>query len=80
MDLVHRKPQHSDTRTGRDCRFCHRLDPEFSSRKPMDRWVVKELDDTASAHLTEDGYVKHRMLEMAVRFGAQLEPLKSGAA
>ena len=48
MDLVHRKPQHADTRTGRDCGFCHRLDPEFSKRKPMDRWVVRELDDTAS--------------------------------
>lgn len=80
MDLVHRKPQHGDTRTGRDCRFCHRLDPEFSSRKPMDRWVVKELDDTASAHLTEDGYVKHRMLEMTARFGPRFEPMKSGAA
>ena len=80
MDLVHRKPQHGDTRAGRDCGFCHRLDPEFSQRKLVDRWVVNELDDTASAHLTEDGYVKHRMLEMIERFGARLEPLKSGAA
>jgi hypothetical protein len=80
MDLVHRKQQQKDTRTGRDCRFCHQLDPEFGSRTPMDRWVVSELDDTASAHLSEDGYVKHRMLEMAMRFGARIAPLKSGAA
>jgi hypothetical protein len=80
MDLVHRKPQHSDTRTGRDCGFCRRTDPDFSQRKPMDRLVGKELDDTAAAHLTEDGYVKHRMLEMTARFGTRLELVKSGAA
>lgn len=80
MDIVHRKPQQTDTRTGRDCAFCHRWDPEFGRRHLMDRLVVKELDDTASAHLTEDGYVKHRLVEMKTRFGIRMELLKSGAA
>ena len=64
MDLFHRHPEHSDTRNGRECRFCSSLDPQFASRRPMDRMVLYKLDDTASAHLTEDGYVKHRIVEL----------------
>jgi len=30
----------------------------------MDRMVVHKLEDSASAHLTEDGYVKHRIAEL----------------
>ena len=64
MDLFHRHPEHTDTRSGRECRFCSSLDPQFASRRPMDRMVLYKLDDTASAHLTEDGYVKHRIVEL----------------
>ena len=53
------------------------MDPEFASRRPMDRMVVHKLEDTASAHLTEDGYVKHRIAELikkrAVVFNAPLQ-------
>ena len=69
MDFVHRKPQQSDFRMGRECQFCHHHDPDFSRRKPIDRLVTATLDDTAAAHLTEDGYVKHRMLELQTRYG-----------
>ncbi len=66
MDLFHRKSQGKgkDTPTGRDCQFCHRADPNFNKRDPMDRLVLSKLDDTAAAHLTEDGYVKHRIAEL----------------
>lgn len=66
MDLFHRKLQGKgqDTPTGRDCKFCCRADPDFARRHPMDRLVLRELDDTAAAHLTEDGYVKHRIAEL----------------
>jgi len=64
MDLFHRKSQGKDTRTGRDCQFCYRVDPDFIKRDPMDRLVLSKLDDTAAAHLTEDGYVKHRIAEL----------------
>ena len=66
MDLFHRKVEGKgkDTPTGRDCQFCHRVDPDFSKRDPMDRVVLSMLDDTAGAHLTEDGYVKHRIAEL----------------
>ena len=64
MDPFHRKSQGNDTRTGRDCQFCRQADPDFAERKPMDRLVQSKLDDIASAHLTEDGYVKHRIAEL----------------
>jgi hypothetical protein len=64
MDLFHRKLEGRDTRTGRDCEFCFRADPNFAQRNPWDRMVVSQLDDTAAAHLTEDGYVKHRIAEL----------------
>jgi hypothetical protein len=64
MDRFHRRSEHTDTRTARDCRFCSALDPDFASRPPIDRMVVPKLEDTASAHLTEDGYVKHRIVEL----------------
>lgn len=64
MDLFHRELQGKDTRTGRDCQFCFRVDPDFVKRDPMDRLVLSQLDDTAAAHLTEDGYVKHRIAEL----------------
>jgi hypothetical protein len=66
MDLFHRKLEGKgkDTPIGRDCRFCYRADPDFSKRDPMDQLVLTQLDDTAAAHLTEDGYVKHRIAEL----------------
>ena len=69
MDRLHRKPQHEETRTGRDCRFCQRSDPDFGERDPMDRLVCSELNDTAAAHMTENGYIRHRLLELEVRLG-----------
>jgi len=67
MDLFHRNLQGKDTRTGRDCQFCYRVDPDFIKRGLMDRLVLSQLDDTAAAHLTEDGYVKHRIAELLKR-------------
>ena len=66
MDLFHRKSQGKgkDTPLGRDCRFCYHVDPAFSKRDPMDRLVLSMLDDVAASHLTEDGYVQHRIAEL----------------
>jgi hypothetical protein len=69
MDLFHRKSDGKETPTGRDCKFCHHVDPEFFKRDPMDRLVLSKLDDTATAHLTEDGYVKHRIAELLKKRG-----------
>lgn len=64
MDLFHRESLGKDTPTGRDCQFCCHADPDFAKREPMDRLVLSKLDDTAAAHITEDGYVRHRIAEL----------------
>jgi len=69
MDLYHRSLKGQDTRHGRECEFCRRSDPDFEKRKPIDRLVQSEQSDSASGHLTEDGYVKHRMTELFKRLG-----------
>ena len=53
-----------DTRSSRPCEFCKELDPFFSHRPPSDQMVVTTRKATAAAHLTEDGYVRHRILEL----------------
>ena len=53
-----------DTRSSRPCEFCRELDPKFDERRPLDQMVASSRKAIASAHLTEDGYVRHRMLEL----------------
>jgi hypothetical protein len=53
-----------DTRSSRPCEFCRELDPQFGQRRPLDQMVVSSRKAAASSHLTEDGYVRHRMLEL----------------
>ena len=54
-----------EVRSSRVCEFCQDLDPQFRSRKPLDQMVAAHRPHTASAHLTEDGYVRHRVLELS---------------
>ena len=53
-----------DTRSSRLCEFCRELDPLFTHRRPADQMVVTTRKATAAAHVTEDGYVRHRILEL----------------
>ena len=53
-----------DTRSSRLCEFCRELDPQFPKRRPLDQMVASSRKASASAHVTEDGYVRHRMLEL----------------
>ncbi len=53
-----------DTRSSRPCEFCREFDPKFRERRPLDQMVGTNRKHTASAHLTEDGYVRHRILEL----------------
>ena len=69
MDLYHRNLKGRDTRHGRECPFCRLSDPDFEKRKAIDRLVQSEQCDSASGHLTEDGYIKHRMAELLQRLG-----------
>lgn len=53
-----------EVRSGRLCEYCQELDPQFLERHPLDQMVAANRQHTASAHLTEDGYVRHRRLEL----------------
>ena len=53
-----------DTRSGRPCEFCREFDAQFPYRHPLDQMVANSRKACASAHFTEDGYVRHRMLEL----------------
>lgn len=53
-----------EARSSRPCEFCRELDPHFVQRRPLDQMVATSRRATASAHLTEDGYVRHRILEL----------------
>ena len=64
MDSYHRQLLHKDSRTGRDCKFCLQFDPDFATRKPIDRSVQEDQDDSAASHLSEDGHVRHRISEI----------------
>lgn len=66
MDSYHRHVQ-PDVRTGRDCQFCARLDPDFFKRSPVDRWVLDKAGDSAMAHLSENGHIRHRLFEIAAK-------------
>jgi hypothetical protein len=54
-----------EVQSGRLCEFCKKLDPGFLDRHPLDQMVGSNRKHGASAHLTEDGYVRHRMLELS---------------
>jgi len=54
-----------DTRSSRPCEFCRELDPRFLERRASDQMVATGRKPIASAHLTEDGYVRHRVLELS---------------
>jgi len=53
-----------DTKSSRPCEFCKQLDPHFRNRHPVDQMVLSARKAVASSHLTEDGYVRHRILEL----------------
>ena len=63
MDRFHREPLF-DTRTSRACAFCLRVDPEFNQRNPLDQ-LVKD-SDKAGGHITEGGYLQHRIVELRI--------------
>jgi hypothetical protein len=80
MDFMHRKPLERETRNGHDCEFCARQDPNFGKRRPVDKLVHNRDYATASGHLSEDGYVKHRMLEITVKLrSASIAPEMNAA-
>jgi hypothetical protein len=56
-----------DSRSGKLCEFCRHADPDFARRHPIDQFVTGEGNNAAASHLTETGYVKHRLMELRRR-------------
>jgi hypothetical protein len=79
MDSYHRKPRRSEQPTGQDCQFCAALDPNFSKRNPVDRWVLGYPVDSAVSHVSENGHVLHLMFEIARRRTGGPLPLAKSA-
>jgi hypothetical protein len=53
-----------DTKSSRPCEFCKEFDPHFRNRQVIDQMVISTRKAVASSHITEDGYVRHRILEL----------------
>jgi hypothetical protein len=66
MERLPLGPRH-ETRTGRECQFCRNSDPNFGIRELQDRLVTSKGNDSAAAHMTENGYAQHRALEVRIR-------------
>ena len=64
MDIHRSVAANIEIPQGRECDFCKQFDSEFSQRKQVDRLVGGNMADSAAAHFTEDGHVRHRLLEL----------------
>lgn len=79
----HRKSSKHDTRSAHPCAFCQLSDPDFSARKAVDQMIVCGQTESARAHLTEEGFLRHRMAELrhlAARMGTPIQVTNSAAA
>lgn len=77
MESIHREvPQKTDAApAGIECPFCKNRDSDFSSRTALDKLVRANVRDTASAHITENGYIRHRILEIRALMTTRGTPL-----
>lgn len=64
MDSYHRQPRRKEQPGGQDCQFCASIDPNFTKRDPVDRWVQGAPQDSAIAHVSENGHVLHLIFEI----------------
>jgi hypothetical protein len=55
MDSYHRQRRRKEQPSGKDCQFCAALDSNFAMHDPMDRWVEGSPQDSAFAHVSENG-------------------------
>lgn len=72
MDRFHRAVN-IESPSGRPCQFCKIMDPDFSRRTSSDQMVRDR--DTAIAHITENGHVRHRLLELRSKMSEKQPPI-----
>lgn len=81
MDLHRPVPANQiDPQSGNLCEFCRTFDPAFASRKTVDQLVLGRENYTAWAHLTEEGHVRHRLIELRLKLGASVSTRETTAA
>ena len=66
MERLHLRPC-QESRSGHDCQFCRQSDPDFEKRAPIDRLICSTHEDVATGHVSENGYMRHRILEIESR-------------
>ena len=66
MERLHLRP-HQESGAGRDCRFCRQSEADFEKRAPIDRLICAKHEDVATGHVSENGYIRHRILEIESR-------------
>lgn len=80
MDLHRPVPASQiDPQSGNPCEFCRSFDPSFENRRPVDQLVIGRENYTAWGHLTEEGHVRHRLIELRRKLSASA-PLAETAA
>ncbi len=67
MDLHRTFPGKAEMPSGSPCQFCKRLDANFEQRDPLDQMLMGNGGGEAFRHLTENGHVKHRLLELSIK-------------
>lgn len=79
----HREANKHEIRSSHLCAFCQLSDPGFTARKTVDQMILCGMRESARAHVTEEGFLRHRMAELrllAARLGTPIEGATSAAA
>ena len=79
----HRQATKHETRSAHMCSFCQLTDPGFNTRKAVDQVILCGMLESARAHVTEEGFLRHRMAElrlMATRLGTPIQEASAVAA
>jgi len=66
MDF-HRASSKHEVHGVRTCDLCGSHDPTFEQRDPLDKLIAAGAEVTARSHITENGYVRHRLVEAKLR-------------
>jgi len=67
MDLHRTFPSKAEVPSGSPCQFCKRFDADFDNRDPVDQMLIGNGSGKAFSHLTENGHVKHKLIELSMK-------------
>jgi len=67
MDVHRTFPNKAEVPSGSPCLFCQRYDVNFDKRDPIDQMLIGSGSGQAFSHLTENGHVKHKLVELRMK-------------